>query len=116
ELSGVPGMTDTLALSRVATLPPSALKEHGVAKASVNGISDALCAVQSEYVDTDAIYTHSTASLVEGSLDSERIVSTLHQGTITVKTGEAVDAPCSVAVRTFPVKLQDGVLHVGWEG
>ena len=26
------------------------------------------------------------------------------------------DAPCSVAVRSFPVKLQDGLLHVGMEG
>lgn len=109
-------MTDTLALSWVATLPPSALEEHGVAKASVNGISVALYAVEGEYFATADLCTHGKASLADGYLDGDLIECPLHQGTFNVKTGEAVDAPCSVAVRTFPVKLQDGVLHVGWVG
>ena len=49
-------------------------------------------------------------------LNGELIECPLHQGTFNVKTGAAVGAPCTVAVRTYPVKLQDGVLHVGMEG
>lgn len=109
-------MTDTAALTWVATLPPSALEEHGVAKANVNGINVALYAVEGEYFATADLCTHGNASLADGYLDGDLIECPLHQGTFNVKTGEAVDAPCSVAVRTFPVKLEDGVLHVGWEG
>lgn len=109
-------MTDTATLSWVATVPPAALEEHGVTKAHVNGINVALYAVEGEYFATADLCTHGKASLADGYLDGDLIECPLHQGTFNVKTGEAVDAPCSVAVRTFPVKLQDGVLHVGWEG
>lgn len=109
-------MTDVATLSWAAALPPSALDEHGVAKAVVNGLSVALYVVEGEYFATADLCTHGQASLSDGYLDGELIECPLHQGTFNVKTGAAVDAPCSVAVRTFPVKLEDGVLHVGMEG
>lgn len=98
------------------SLAPAALEEHGVAKANVNGLNLALYVVEGEYFATADLCTHGNASLADGYLDGELIECPLHQGTFNVKTGEAVDAPCSVAVRTFPVKLEAGVLHVGWEG
>jgi nitrite reductase/ring-hydroxylating ferredoxin subunit len=109
-------MTEAATLSWVATLPPSALDEHGVAKASANGLSVALYVVDCEYFATADLCTHGAASLSDGFLDGELIECPLHQGTFNVKTGSPVDAPCSVAVRSFPVKLQDGLLHVGMEG
>ena len=109
-------MTEAATLSWVATLPPSALEEHGVAKASANGLNVALYVVDGEYFATADLCTHGAASLSDGFLDGELIECPLHQGTFTVKTGAPVDAPCSVAVRSFPVKLQDGLLHVGMEG
>lgn len=109
-------MTEAATLSWVATLPPSALEEHGVAKASANGLNVALYVIEGEYFATADLCTHGAASLSDGFLDGELIECPLHQGTFNVKTGEPVDAPCSVAVRSFPVKLQDGLLHVGMEG
>ena len=97
------------------SLNPAALEEHGVAKDNVNGLNVALYVVDGEYFATADLCTHGNASLADGYLDGALIECPLHQGTFNVKTGEAVDAPCSVAVRTFPVKLEDGVLHVGWE-
>lgn len=109
-------MTEAATLSWVATLPPSALEEHGVAKASANGLNVALYVVDGEYFATADLCTHGQASLSDGFLDGELIECPLHQGTFNVKTGAPVGAPCSVAVRSFPVKLQDGLLHVGMEG
>ena len=108
-------MTEAATLSWVATLPPSALDEHGVAKASANGLSVALYVVDGEYFATADLCTHGQASLSDGFLDGELIECPLHQGTFNVKTGAAVGAPCSVAVKTFPVKLENGLLHVGVE-
>ena len=109
-------MTEAATLSWVATLPPSALEEHGVAKASANGLNVALYVVDGEYFATADLCTHGAASLSDGFLDGELIECPVHQGTFNVKTGAPVDVPCSVAVRSFPVKLQDGLLHVGMEG
>ncbi len=108
-------MTDVATLSWAAAQPPTAQDEHGVAKALVNRLCVAHNVVDGEYFATADLCTHGQASLSDGYLDGELIECPLHQGTFNVKTGAAVDAPCSVAVRTFPVKLEDGVLHVGME-
>ncbi len=109
-------MTDTATITWHPTLAPCDIEEHGVGRANVNGLNIALYVVDGEYFATADLCTHGNASLADGYLDGELIECPLHQGTFNVKTGEAVDAPCSIAVRTFPVKLENGVLHVGWEG
>lgn len=98
------------------TLPPSDLEQYGVAQAVVGGLKVALYAVDGEYYATADLCTHGAASLADGYLDGDLIECPLHQGTFNVKTGAAVGAPCTVAVKTFPVKLEDGLLHVGVEG
>jgi naphthalene 1,2-dioxygenase system ferredoxin subunit len=107
-------MTDTLTWQ--ATVPPSDLEQYGVAQAIVGGTKIALYAVDGEYYATADLCTHGAASLADGYLDGELIECPLHQGTFNVKTGAAVGAPCTVAIRTFPVKVEDGLLHVGLEG
>ena len=84
-------MTEAATLSWVATLPPSALEEHGVAKASANGLSVALYVVDGEYFATADLCTHGQASLSDGFLDGELIECPLHQGTFNVKTGAPVE-------------------------
>lgn len=106
----------TATLTWQPTLPPSDLEQHGVAQAVVGGTKIALYAVDGEYFATADLCTHGAASLADGYLDGELIECPLHQGTFNVKTGAAVGAPCTLAVKTFPVKLEDGVLHVGMEG
>jgi naphthalene 1,2-dioxygenase system ferredoxin subunit len=106
----------TATLTWQPTLPPSDLEQYGVAQAIVRGVKVALYAVDGEYFATADLCTHGAASLADGYLDGELIECPLHQGTFNVKTGAAVGAPCSVAVKTFPVKLENGLLHIGVEG
>ena len=89
----------------------------GFEAASAAGVREiAVFGVDGQFYATDNICTHGHARLCDGFLLGEEIECPLHQGTFNVKTGAAVGAPCTVAVRTYPVKLQDGVLHVGMEG
>jgi nitrite reductase/ring-hydroxylating ferredoxin subunit len=106
-------MTDTLTWQ--ATVPASDLEQYGVAQAVIGGLKIALYAVDGEYYATADLCTHGAASLADGYLDGDLIECPLHQGTFNVKTGAAVGAPCTVAIKTFPVKLEDGLLHVGVE-
>jgi nitrite reductase/ring-hydroxylating ferredoxin subunit len=106
-------MTDTLIWQ--ATVPPSDLEQYGVAQAIIGGLKIALYAVDGEYYATADLCTHGAASLADGYLDGDLIECPLHQGTFNVKTGAAIGAPCTVAIKTFPVKLEDGLLHVGVE-
>jgi nitrite reductase/ring-hydroxylating ferredoxin subunit len=64
--------------------------------------------VGGSFYATDNECTHGAASLAEGILEDDIIECTLHFGAFNVKTGEAVQAPCFTALRTYKVVLQDG--------
>lgn len=58
------------------------------------------------YVTNDTC-THAVASLSEGELEDHVIECPYHQGAFDIRTGEAVAAPCRIALRTYPVTLED---------
>jgi nitrite reductase/ring-hydroxylating ferredoxin subunit len=64
---------------------------------------------------TDNECTHGAASLADGILEDEIIECSLHFGAFNVKTGEAVQAPCFNALRTYKVVVQDGQVMVDLE-
>ena len=61
---------------------------------------------------TDNECTHGAASLADGILEGDVIECTLHFGAFNVKTGEAVQAPCFVPLRTYKVAVKDGQVLV----
>jgi nitrite reductase/ring-hydroxylating ferredoxin subunit len=64
---------------------------------------------------TDDECTHGAASLSDGVLEDDIIECTMHFGAFNVRTGEAVQAPCSIALRTYKVIVQDGKILVDLE-
>jgi nitrite reductase/ring-hydroxylating ferredoxin subunit len=61
---------------------------------------------------TDNECTHGAASLADGMLEDNIIECSLHFGAFNVKTGEAVQAPCFTALRTYKIVVQDGQVMV----
>lgn len=96
----------------VKTIEAAAVEQDGVARAQAAGQRLALYVVDGEYFATSDVCTHGQAFLSDGYLDGHLIECPLHQGLFDVRTGAPAGAPCTVAVRTFPVKVEDGFLHV----
>jgi naphthalene 1,2-dioxygenase system ferredoxin subunit len=94
------------------TIEAEKVEADGVAGTVVNGKRVALYFVEGEYFATDDFCTHGQALLSEGYLEDYAIECPLHQGTFDVRTGEPTAAPCTVAVKSYPVKVEDGVIHV----
>ena len=61
---------------------------------------------------TDNECTHGAASLADGMLEDDIIECALHFGAFNVKTGEAVQAPCFTALRTYKVMVENGEVRV----
>jgi nitrite reductase/ring-hydroxylating ferredoxin subunit len=60
---------------------------------------------------TDDECTHAAASLADGMLNGDVIECCMHMGSFRVPTGEVVDPPCEVPLRTYRVVLKgDDVL------
>ncbi len=57
---------------------------------------------------TDDTCTHGEASLSEGEIEDGSVVCPFHLGAFDIRTGRAVAAPCSVALRVYPVRVVDG--------
>jgi 3-phenylpropionate/trans-cinnamate dioxygenase ferredoxin subunit len=60
----------------------------------------------------DDACTHAGASLAEGWLEGSEIGCPVHRGRFCLKTGAALCFPAIAPVKTYPVQLRDGVIHI----
>jgi nitrite reductase/ring-hydroxylating ferredoxin subunit len=57
--------------------------------------------------------THGQASLSDGFIaDDQLIECPLHQGTFDIRTGRAVGPPCTVDIKAYAVKVEDGKVYL----
>ena len=61
---------------------------------------------------TDDICTHAYAKLSDGWLNGREIECPLHAGRFDVKTGKATSPPCTVPIKTYPVRLAGEEIQV----
>ena len=61
---------------------------------------------------TDNICTHEHACLSEGFVVDDVIECPRHQGRFHIPTGKAKGAPVHVDLKTYPIKIEDGVVYV----
>jgi naphthalene 1,2-dioxygenase system ferredoxin subunit len=94
------------------TLAVGAVEAEEVAGCEAGGRPIALYHVEGEFFATDDLCSHGQARLSEGYLENGQIECPLHQGCFDVKTGRATAAPCSIPIRTYPVKVEEGHLYV----
>jgi len=86
--------------------PASEVPENSVKRFEVGNNVLAVYNIDGSFYATDDECTHGAASLADGILDGDIIECTMHFGAFNAKTGEAVQAPCSIPVRTYKVVVQ----------
>lgn len=78
-----------------------------------DGTKVAIYNLNGAYYVTDDTCTHEAASLSEeGAIDGSNVICGWHFCGFDIASGAATVSPCSEPLRTYPVKLVDGVLHV----
>ena len=101
-------MADNIArICAQAEIPPDSVKAFDVGDKRL-----AVFNIAGKFYITDDECTHASASLAEGMLEDGIIECSLHFGAFDVKTGEVKAPPCSFALRTYKVLLQDGDVYV----
>ena len=76
------------------------------------GLSLAVFLAGGEVFVTDAMCTHGLAVLTDGYQEDFVIECPLHGGSFDIRTGAALTAPCEIAVKTYPVSIDDGWVTV----
>ena len=90
----------------------SDVPENSVQRFEIGTTVLAVYNVGGEFFATDNECTHGAASLADGILEGDVIECTLHFGAFNVKTGEAVQSPCFVPLRTYKTAVKDGQVFV----
>lgn len=78
-----------------------------------DGTKVAIYHLHGTYYVTDDTCTHENASLSEeGMIDGDQVICGWHFCGFDIATGAATVSPCSEPLRTYPVRVVDGRLHV----
>ena len=81
-------------------------------RVGVEGIEILVCNVAGGIYAIENVCTHDGAPLDQGELDGIRITCPRHGAVFDVTTGVALALPAIIPLRTFPVELEDGNVHV----
>jgi nitrite reductase/ring-hydroxylating ferredoxin subunit len=78
----------------------------------VNGVSVLVCRVEGQFYATSNICSHASQRLDQGRLKGYEIVCPLHGARFDIRSGKCLAAPASAPIKTFPVTLEAGKVHV----
>jgi len=94
-------------VARAGELPPGRMKcvEAGGRRLLLANVEGTLYA-------TDDTCTHEDASLSGGALHGRLVRCPLHGSRFDLATGEALEEPAEVALRTYPVEVHEGLVQV----
>ena len=90
-----------------ADIPPGAIKSFDVGDTLI-----AVYNIDGTFYATEATCTHAFADLTDGLLEGDVIECCVHFGAFHVPTGKAVQAPCTVDLKTFRTEVRDGQVFV----
>ena len=95
-------------------LPAAELFEDEIRTATLpDGTRVALYNLNGAYYVTDDTCTHEAASLGdEGMVEGTNVICGWHFCGFDIATGVATASPCSDPLRTYPVTVVDGIIHV----
>ena len=68
--------------------------------------------IEGQFYVTDDACTHGPGSLSEGYIDGDVVECNFHNGQFNIKTGEVVSPPCMIPVKTYPTKVEGGVVVI----
>ena len=104
-------MSGISALCRVEDVPVGAIRQEFLP----DGTLIALYNVGGRIYATADACTHAAASLSEdGVLKGQIVECGWHNGSFDVTTGEPCASPCTVALKTYPVQVVDGVVNIAF--
>jgi 3-phenylpropionate/trans-cinnamate dioxygenase ferredoxin subunit len=78
----------------------------------LDGLVVAVFNVDGEFYAIEDLCTHDGGDLASGDLEGDEIVCPRHGARFNVRTGEVLAPPAYEDVRTFPVRVQDGMVQV----
>ena len=98
---------------RVRVCSTDEIEEEGVLRVDLGEKSLAIYRSPDDtFFATDGYCTHERTHLADGIVDGYDIECPLHFGAFDYRTGDPTVAPACVALKTYPVQVEDGSVYV----
>ena len=76
------------------------------------GLTLAVFNLNGAFYTTDDSCTHGPGSLSEGAIFGDVVECDFHNGSFNIKTGEVVDPPCMIPLKTYPTKVEGEQVYI----
>ncbi len=97
----------------IDTISSEDIEENTAVSFKIGGFELAIYRLDGdEFRATDNICTHAHAYLSEGWFEDGVIECPLHAGCFDVRTGKGLGAPITADLRTYPVRVEAGIVQV----
>src|ERR1700752_2548581 len=77
-----------------------------------NGLALGVFNLNGQFYVTDDLCTHGPGLLHEGYIDGDVVECNFHNGSVNIKTGEGVDPPCMIPVKTYPTTVEGDKVYI----
>lgn len=102
--------TEFVKLAEMSDVAPGQVRVYEVRERRI-----ALCNVDGAFYAIDDVCTHDGGSLDQGELEGHQIECPRHGARFDVRSGRALTLPAVMPVRSYPVRVEDGVVKVSIE-
>jgi len=92
------------------------IAEKSFSTFEVDGTSIAICRLQDAYYAIENRCSHALSTFDKGRLRGFRIMCPLHGATFDVRNGACTGAPATRPIRSFPLRIVDGMIEVNLAG
>ncbi|MBI2448385.1 non-heme iron oxygenase ferredoxin subunit [Candidatus Microgenomates bacterium] len=92
----------------------SQIKPGQIKSVTIDGRAIAIYNVEGEIYATGDTCSHEQVSLSEGYLDGCVVECDAHGAKFDIRTGEVKSLPATVGIKTYPVKIENGVIHINY--
>ena len=100
-------------LEWVEVCPASEINVEDVRRFDYGSSTFAIYRIEDGYHASDGWCTHENAHLADGLVLDDVIECPLHNGRFHIPTGEALNPPVCINLKTYPVRVDDGILKLG---
>jgi 3-phenylpropionate/trans-cinnamate dioxygenase ferredoxin subunit len=100
-------MAEWVSVAKVKELAPGQWRT-----VEVDGARIAVFNLDGEYYAIEDVCTHDGGILTGGSVEGDVIICPRHGARFCIRTGAALSAPAYEATAKFPVRIENGVVHV----
>jgi 3-phenylpropionate/trans-cinnamate dioxygenase ferredoxin subunit len=71
--------------------------------------------VNGEIYAIEDVCTHDDGPLGEGEIEDHEIICPRHGARFNIQTGEVITLPAVIGVKTYPIKVKDKMILIGFE-